>query len=246
MGVLTNQIAILTGASGGIGQAIAMELAAEGVHLLLIGRDVAKLEIIAEQVRMRGVRAISAQIDLYDDQVIKTLALHVQQSFGVADILIHCAGLIALGAWGTTSVADLDKQYAINIRAPVLITQELLPILSMRKGQIVFLNSSVGLTTARAGVGQYAATKHALKVFADSLREEVNQEGVRVLSVYPGRTASPMQVLIHEAEKKTYYPERLMQPADIATILISALKIPRSAEVTDIVIRAMLGPIHSS
>ena len=103
MGVLTNQIAILTGASGGIGQAIAMELAAEGVHLLLIGRDVAKLEIIAEQVRMRGVRAISAQIDLYDDQVIKTLALHVQQSFGVADILIHCAGLIALGAMGMTT-----------------------------------------------------------------------------------------------------------------------------------------------
>ncbi len=75
---------------------------------------------------------------------------------------------------------------------------------------------------------------------ADSLREEVNAEGVRVLSVYLGRTASPMQAAVHEMEDKTYQPERLMQPEDVAEVVINALSLPRSAEVTDIHIRPMV------
>jgi NADP-dependent 3-hydroxy acid dehydrogenase YdfG len=88
-------------------------------------------------------------------------------------------------------------------------------------------------------VGQYAASKHALKAIADSLRDEVNTEGIRVLSVYPGRTASPLQAAVHQMEGRTYHPERLMQPEDVALAVINALGLPRSAEVTDIHIRPM-------
>ena len=110
------------------------------------------------------------------------------------------------------------------------------PLLRSSRGQIVFINSSVGLTT-RPGVGQFSATQHALKAFADTLRAEVNAAGVRVLSVYPGRTATPRQEAIHRAEGRAYFPERLLQPEDVAVVVINALALNRTAEVTDIQIR---------
>jgi NADP-dependent 3-hydroxy acid dehydrogenase YdfG len=100
------------------------------------------------------------------------------------------------------------------------------------------MNSSAGLS-ARAGVAQYAATKHALKAIADSLREEINDDGVRVLSVFLGRTATPMQAAVHEMEGREYYPELLLQPEDVASVIINALSLPRSAEVTDIIVRPL-------
>ena len=114
-------------------------------------------------------------------------------------------------------------------------------MLKLRCGQVVFVNSSAGLT-ARAGVGQYAATKHALRAVADSFREEVNADGLRVLSVFLGRTATPMQEAVHKMEGKAYYPERLMQAEDVAAVVVNALSLPRTAEVTDIYARPMKKP----
>ena len=110
-------------------------------------------------------------------------------------------------------VEEFDRQFQTNVRGPYSLTQALLPMLKSRHGQIVFLNSSAGIA-GRAGAGQYAATKHALRAVADSLREEVNQDGVRVLTVFLGRTATPMQAAIHQAEGKAYHPERLIRPED--------------------------------
>jgi NADP-dependent 3-hydroxy acid dehydrogenase YdfG len=124
------------------------------------------------------------------------------------------------------------------VRAPYLLTQSLLPLLRSRRGQIVFINSSAG-HVARGNVGQYAATKHALRALADSLREEVNADGIRVLSVYPGRTATPMQAKLHAVEQKEYRPDDLLQPQDVAAVVANALSLPRSAEVTDIHVRPL-------
>jgi short-subunit dehydrogenase len=104
------------------------------------------------------------------------------------------------------------------------------------RGQIVIMNSTAGLE-ARARVGQYAATKHALKALADSLREEVNSAGIRVLSLYLGRTATAMQEKIFQAEGRSYIPENLLQPEDVAALLVALLRLPRTAEVTDVRIR---------
>jgi len=87
---------------------------------------------------------------------------------------------------------------------------------------------------------QYDSTKHALKAIADSLRAEINVHGVRALSVYLGRTASEMQERICQMERKTYRPELLLQPADVASVIVNALSLPRTAEVTDISIRPMI------
>jgi len=139
-------------------------------------------------------------------------------------------------------MADLDLQYATNVRVPYAVTQRLLPLLMASRGQVVFINSSVGLTAKRADVGQYAATKHALKAIADSLREEVNPKGIRVLTVYLGRTATPMQEAICRQEGRVYRPDTLLQPEDVASVVLQALMLPATAEVTDISIRPMLRP----
>jgi NADP-dependent 3-hydroxy acid dehydrogenase YdfG len=97
----------------------------------------------------------------------------------------------------------------------------------------------VAQTATRPEVGQYGAMKHALKAIADSLRAEVNPKGIRVLSVYLGRTATPMQADIHREEGKIYRPEALLQPCDVASTIIHAITLPRTAEITDISIRPM-------
>ncbi len=177
------------------------------------------------------------QVDLLDNE-IRQLKASLEQDFESINILIHCAGAFAMGMIEEAPVDKLDWQYRINVRAPYLLTQLLLPELKARRGQIVFINSSAGIN-ARAGVSQYSSMKHALRAIADSLRAEVNMHGVRVLSVYPGRTATAMQAAIYEMEGKTYHPELLMQPEDIASVVINALSLPGTAEITDINIRPL-------
>ena len=238
---LTNQIALVTGASSGIGKAIALALAAEGTTLCLVGRILEKLETVADAARRtaRDVRCIPT--DLTCDEDIHHLAARLQRDLDRVDLLIHCAGHCVPGRVESVVIGDLDRQYRINVRAPYLLTQALLPMLRSCRGQIVFVNSSAGFL-ASANLSQYAATKHALRAIADSLRQEVNADGIRVLSIYPGRTASPMQAAVHAMEGKVYDPDRLVQPEDISALVITALSLPRTAEVTDIHVRPFLKP----
>jgi NADP-dependent 3-hydroxy acid dehydrogenase YdfG len=238
----SNQIVVVTGASSGIGRAIALEMAAQGAVLCLVGRSLEALLAIARTVQQTSPKSKSYQVDLALDEDIQKLIVSIQQDFGQVDILIHNAGIFSMGTIATTPVAEFDRQYRINVRAPYLLTQALLPMLKIQHGQIVFINSSVGLR-ASANVGHYAATKHALKAIADSLREEVNTDQIRVISVFPGRTATPLQAKIHEMEGKIYHPERLIQPEDVATVVINALSLPLTAEVTDISVRPFIKPL---
>jgi NADP-dependent 3-hydroxy acid dehydrogenase YdfG len=236
LGTLTNQVAVVTGASSGIGRAIAHRLSIEGAQVCLVGRSLDRLKAVANLAGQSCGHIATYETDLGIDNDIHILAGNVQRDFGGVAILVHSAGVISLGRVEQTGVAEFDWQYRINVRAPYKLTQLLLPMLRSRQGQIVFINSSAGLS-AKWGLSQYSATKHALKAVADSLRAEVNEEGLRVLSVYPGRTASPMQAFVFESEGREYVPELLLQPEDIASIVVEALKLPRTAEVTDLMVR---------
>ena len=238
MPTFTLQTAVVTGASSGIGAAIALCLAEEGAKLRLIGRNSNALESVAAQARKSSSDVHTYRAELCDDADLAKLKTDLQRECDGVDILIHSAGVIGLGALESASLEEFDRQYKTNVRAPYALTQALLPMLRANQGSVVFINSSAGMNT-RAGISQYSATKHALKAVADSFRAEVNPDGVRVLSIYPGRTASPQQAAIHQAEGKPYSPELLMQPADVARIIIDALKVNRTAEVTDISIRPM-------
>lgn len=236
---LEGQIGIVTGASSGIGRALALGLASQGVTLGVVGRNPEMLRAVAESAKAKGTDARCYRTDLAKDEDISKLACSLRRDFAHINILIHSAGVHTFGRVATAPLEEFDRQYQVNVRAPYALTQALLPLLRPRCGQVVFINSSVGLN-ASANVGQYAASKHALKAVADSLREEVNPAGIRVLSVFPGRTATPLQASIHQQEAKPYYPERLIQPEDVAAVVINALNLPWTAEVTDIKIRPFL------
>ena len=238
MKIFSGQTAVITGASSGIGKAIALGLAREGVRLCLIGRNLEALMVVAENARRTTNQVQNYQADLAVEDNVTKLTQSLFRDLGHIDVLVHSAGVNSRGEIQSASIKDFDMQYLINVRAPYVLTQAVLPLLRPVRGQIVFLNSSVGLN-AKAGLGQYAATKHALKAIADSLREEVNPEGLRVLSVFLGRTASLMQAALHECEGREYHPERLMKPEDVASVVIHALSLPRSAEVTDVVVRPL-------
>jgi NADP-dependent 3-hydroxy acid dehydrogenase YdfG len=206
-----------------------------------VGRRAAPLDEVAQAAGRANsaVRALAA--DLTRDDDVERLRGELERSGAHLDLLVHCAGVIAHGALESADVGDLDAQYRANLRAPYRLTQALLPSLVATEGEVVFMNSSIA-GRARAGVGQYAAMQSALKAVADALREEVNESGVRVLSVFPGRTATPRQADIHRLEGKEYRPEELIQPEDVASIVISALELPRTAEVTEISMRPFIKP----
>jgi len=239
--VLSNKIAVITGASSGVGTAIALGLAREGAKLCLIGRKLEALNSIAERARTTSSEVSAHQVDLTNGEEIRALVGTLTKNVGSVDLLVHSAGAIALGSIEDASVNDLDQQYLTNVRGPYVLTQGLLPMLIESRGQIVFINSSAGVA-AKANAAQYSATKHALKGFADALRDEVNEHGVRVLSIFLGRTATPMQAAVHRVEGKTYQPERLIQPEDVASVVINSLALPRTAEVTDVSIRPLTKP----
>jgi len=118
----------------------------------------------------RDLAYLSYQTDLTLDADIQDLIGRLQRDVGFVDVLVHSAGVITQGRIETEPVENLDWQYRTNLRAPYTLTRGLLPMLRLRRGQVVFINSSAGLS-ARASAGQYAATKHALKAIADSIRE---------------------------------------------------------------------------
>ena len=235
---LSGQIAVITGASSGIGRAIALCLAEQGVSLCLIGRNPTTLESVASTAGKSSPRIFSYPTDLTKDDDLKQLVEKIKKDVSHINLLVHCAGVLTVGHVEDSAITDFDLQYRANVRAPYVLTKDLLPMIKRGAGQIVMLNSSVW-QQARGGLSQYAATKYALKAFTDSLRDEVNGDGVRVLSMFLGRTATPMQAALHEQQGTPYHPETLIQPEDVALTLLSILMLPPTSEITDIHIRPM-------
>ncbi|OAA25595.1 short-chain dehydrogenase of unknown substrate specificity [Frankia sp. EI5c] len=235
-GRLAGRVAVVTGASSGIGYAVALELAAAGAAVLATGRDRAALSRLAGAAAHRGlaVRVHPAEITAAAGR--ERLVETARNQLGDISILVHSAGVYHSGPMSLASLSDLDDQYAVNLRAPYALTQLLLPDLTRTAGDIIFVNSTQGLA-ASPEVGQYAATKHALRAIADSLRAELGSKGPRVCTILPGRTATAMQKRVFELEGRDWDPEGLMQPEDVAAMVLSVLELPRRAEVTDIVMR---------
>ena len=230
---------VITGASSGIGEAIAHSLVNAETSLHLLGRSEDRLQEVAQAVKNAGGDAVIHQVDLAEDDQLEEVAATLNELGGI-DVLIHSAGAVSLASVAETSAEDLDLQYRVNLRAPYLLTQKLLPSLQRAKGQIIFINSGAGLN-AKANWSSYAVSKHGLKALADSLRAEVKSDGVRVASIYPGRVASPMQKRVHEFEGKDYDPEKFVQPRDVAQQVASVLTLPLTAEVTDLSVRSAKG-----
>ncbi|MFG3494708.1 SDR family oxidoreductase [Streptomyces sp. NPDC047928] len=222
---------LITGAGSGIGAAVARRLRERGDDLILLARDAGRAKELADTYP--GARTLVG--DLANPDRLSWAFSH-QTLPDRLDSLLHIAGVVDLGQVGDLTTRAWRTQLEVNLIAPAELTRLLLPQLRVSQGHVVFVNSGAGLK-AHAGWSAYAASKHGLKALADALREEEHAGGVRVTSVYPGRTASPMQAKVHQQEGKEYDASRWIDPESVATTVLMALDLPRDAEVNDLTVR---------
>jgi NADP-dependent 3-hydroxy acid dehydrogenase YdfG len=224
-------VCLVTGAGSGIGAAIARRLLARGDELWLLARDAGRARELAG--RFPGARTLVG--DLAEPSRL-SWALGHQAPPDRLDALLHVAGVVELGQVGDVTPKIWNETLAVNLVGPAELTRLLLPQLRLSHGHVVMVNSGAGLA-ANAEWAVYAASKHGLRALADSLRAEERANGVRVTSVYPGRTATPMQEKVHRQQGKPYDASRWIDPESVATAVLTALDLPRDAEITDLSVR---------
>ena len=184
---------MITGASSGIGKAIALQLAEQKAHLVLAARDAARLEEVAAQCRNLGAQALPVRTDVSDKRQCESLIQRAVQEFGRIDTLINNAGSTMWARFDeVTDPSLLEPIMQVNYFGSVYCTWYALPYLKQSKGRIVGISSLAG----RAGVptrSGYAASKHAMAGFFDSLRIELADSGVSVTMIYPGFVTSEVR-----------------------------------------------------
>ncbi|MFJ6740100.1 SDR family oxidoreductase [Streptomyces sp. NPDC091279] len=222
---------VITGAGSGIGAAVARRLHARGDDLVLHARDAGRAKELA--AAFPGAKTLVG--DLTDPDKLSWAFSHQSLPERV-DTLLHIAGVVDLGPVGDLTPKSWHHQLNVNLIAPAELTRLFLPQLRAVRGQVLFVNSGAGLA-AHADWSAYAASKHGLKALADALRHEEHGNGVRVTSVYPGRTASPMQAKVHRQEGKQYDAARWIDPESVATTILTTLDLPRDAQIPDVTIR---------
>ena len=220
-------LALVTGASRGIGAAVARALAPT-YDLLLGGRDTAALQALA--VELPGSRPWP--VELTDGVAVAEAVGGIER----LDVLVHSAGIGVLGTVAETTAGTWRRQFEINVVAVAELTRLLLPALRAAHGRVVLLNSGAGLN-ARPGWGAYAASKHALRAFADSLRDEEAHNGVRVTSIHPGRVDTEMQRTVVAHEGGEYHPASYLRPETVAGAVLFAASAPDDAALTELVLR---------
>lgn len=223
---MTKPVTLITGAAGGIGREIARQLAPTH-DLILAGRGGAALDALCAELH-----ATPLVLDLL---LPETFAAAVAALPRVTN-LIHNAGMVELGAVADQSHDLWTRTLVVNTVAPAELTRVLLPKVRSEQGDIVFINSGAGLT-ANAGWASYAASKFALRALADALRAEEAPHGVRVSTIYPSRTATPMQQKVRAQEGGEYQADAYIDPQSVAATVAFVLSAPRDAMLTDITVR---------
>ena len=221
----------ITGAGSGIGAAIAASLCARGDELVLLARTKERGAELAEV--FPGASVLVG--DLAQPMALEAMLAIAMLPLAL-DSLLHIAGIARLDRVRSLSVGDARDQLNVNLLSPIVLTNALLPALRTRRGHVVFANSSAGIQ-AKPGWAAYSSSKFGLRGFADSLWAEEKGSGIRVTSLYLGRTATPMQCQVHAQEGREYDPSRWMQPETVANSVLQLLDMPRDADVPSLWIR---------
>ena len=219
---------LVTGAGSGIGEALADVLHARADELVLLARN----EQRAEDLRDRYAGADVRIADLADPGSIAAAVTGLDR----LDSLVHVAGVFELAGIADLPLAELTNQLTVNLVAPAELTRAVLPALRSARGTVVFVNSGAGLT-ANPQWGAYAASKFGLRAIADALRAEEAPAGVRVTSVFPGRTATPMQQKVHDQEGRDYDPAAWTTPGSVAATIVHVLDLSPDATISDVTVR---------
>lgn len=221
---MTQRRHLITGAGSGIGRVLAQRLLERGDEVHAVVRTAGRapegcIELVA---------------DLADDAAVAALDLP-----GQLDTVLHVAGVVELASVAEISAAGLREQLDVNLIAPVLLTRAALPALRAARGLVVFVNSSAGLS-ASPSWSAYAASKFGLRAVADALRAEEQASGIRVTTVFPSRTATPMQEKVHEQEGGVYDAARWIRPETVVDTILHVIDLPRDATIPDVTIRPLV------
>lgn len=218
---------LLTGAGSGIAAVLARLLLERGDDVVAVARSEERAEEMAQE--LVGAKLLVA--DLAVPESVETLDLPDS-----LDSVVHAAGVVELGPVSGLTVDAWASTLLVNLVAPAALTRVALPALRAARGTVVFVNSGAG-QVAHPTWAAYAASKHGLRALADSLRAEEAEHGVRVSSVYPGRTATPMQQRVHSQEGKDYDPEAWIRPETVAASILGVLDLGDDATVPDLSVR---------
>lgn len=228
----------ITGASQGIGAAVAEAFAAgPDVRLALLARTASKLEAVAERCRALGAEAAVFPCDVTDDAAVEATAAAVRERFGVPDVLVNNAGSFAPGGVLAMSVADFRAQIEVNLTSAFLVTHAFLPAMVERGSGDVFFMASVASVQGYPRSVAYGAAKHGLLGLARSLREEVKDDGLRVMTLLPGATYTDSWAA------SGLPPERFMPPEDIARAVVEMHRLSGRTVVEEILLRPQLGDV---
>lgn len=237
---LKGQVAIITGASAGIGKAISLALGKNGVKCVLAARRKELLDSVVAEIKSAGGEAMAVPTDVRDDAALSTLVKKAIKKFGALHILVNNAGI-----YGHVNVEDLEREFlekviSINLIAPMMLTKYALPHLTKSSHSAVFNIASIAATMGFPSGSSYCASKSGLLGFSDCLFEEVRESGVKVCAILPGYVATPM------VEKLDAKHDKMIPPEDIAQTILDVLAMsPRSCP-SKIIIRPQVSPYKKS
>jgi 3-oxoacyl-[acyl-carrier protein] reductase len=221
---LAGKNAIITGAGKGIGRALAIALAQEGVNIGLMARTDADLQNVAAELKQFGVRTATAAVNVADIDAVNAAVSQLKSDLGAIDILINNAGISSFGSFMELDPSRWEEIVKVNLFGPYYVTRAVLPEMIERKiGDIINISSTAGKNGA-AVTSAYSASKFALIGMSESLMQEVRKHNIRVSTMLPSTVATDMAMDLKLTDGN---PERVMQPEDFAELVVAQLKLNR-------------------
>ncbi len=235
----TQKYAVVTGATKGIGYAIAQALAAQGYHLALCARNEAELLAMQQtfQAQYPALDIIQQVTDVSDKKAVYAFADFILKKWARIDVLVNNAGVFIPGQLAEEADGALELMINTNLYSAYYLTKAILPMMQAQKSGHIFNLCSVASIKAYPNGGSYSISKFALLGFTKVLREELKESGIKVTAILPGATWSDSWKGVDLP------PSRLMEAADIAAAVVSALQMRPSAVVEEILIRPQLGDL---
>ena len=224
MNDLKNKNALITGAGKGIGKAIALALAKEGVNVILLARTQGEIDNVATKARSLRVKALALTADVADINSVNTAVEKALAEFGSIDILINNAGIAAFGNFLELEPSEWERIIQVNLMGTYYVTRAILPnMIERQTGDIINISSTAGLN-GNALTSAYSASKFAVLGLTDSLMQEVRKHNIRVTALTPSTVATD---LAKELKLTDGNPEKVMQSEDVAELIIAQLKLNR-------------------